>query len=457
MKAARRLLAPAVLGGAEYTPAPYAGADAAAISARRKRYTHPVRPVIYGDKPFALVEGKMQFVWDDQGSRHLDMFGGIVTTSVGHCHPRLVEAAAAQLKTLWHVSDLYLNDNYNALAEYLTRKAPAGHDWVVYLTNSGGESTEFAMLQARVHTKHLDYITLRNSYHGIGSSGARMATSSKGWNWRVPGDPNVKHALCPNLYSGVFRGEGAVDKYLDDLRTVIAESCSTVAGIGIEPFQGVGGVVEMPAGYLRRAHAVVRENGGVCVSDEVQTGFGRLGDCYWGFEKDADGVCPDVIVCAKSIGNGWPLGAVLVKKAVAESMQGAGFFNTFAGNPVAAAVGLETLKVMDEEGLQNACKRLGDILLAGLRDLQQRFPVIGDIRGRGLMIGIELVQPGTTTPAPQETTALVRLMRDRSVLIGKGGPAGNVVRLKPPMCITEADCAYCLEQFEACLQEITAG
>eukprot|EP01064_Diplonema_japonicum_P023340 TRINITY_DN33773_c0_g1_i1.p1 TRINITY_DN33773_c0_g1~~TRINITY_DN33773_c0_g1_i1.p1 ORF type:complete len:465 (+),score=47.13 TRINITY_DN33773_c0_g1_i1:41-1396(+) len=424
-----------------FEPMDYSGPGTNEIVERRKKYIHPVLTWWYPENPLTLVEGKMQYVWDEHKNRYLDLYGGVVTTSVGHCHPRVVNAGVEQMKKIWHTTTLYMNDNYGAMAEYMVGKMPKEHDWVVLFTNSGGEATEFAMLTAKVHTKNHNYITLRNGYHGIGSQGARGATASPGWAWKVPADPSIKHALCPDINNAMFP-ENTVNNYLSDLDCMIRETCSSVAGFGCENIQGVGGCLELPKGYVKGAYDIVRHHGGICVSDEVQTGFGRLGDCYWGFDKDHDNVVPDVVVCAKSIGNGWPIGAVIVKKHIADSMTGTGFFNTFGGNPVSMAVGLETLKVIDEEGLQKNSSILGERFTDGFKCLLKTHPsIVKSIRGRGLMLGMELHDPSYTAQSVDQ-------LREHGILIGKGGPQGSVLRIKPPMCINADDVDFTLAKLD---------
>ena len=427
--------------------------------AKRQKYLHPVMGAPYYPNPVLMTHGKGQHVFDESGNKLLDLYGGVCTTSVGHNHPRVVKAAEEQLKKIWHVPQIYLQEKNAELAEFMVKKMPQTSEWVVFFTNSGGESTEFAILNARVHSKQNDYITLRTAYHGLSGGSSRATTACAGFNWKAVTDPCVKHAMTPDLFKGVFRSNDpkAVDKYLSDLESTGNDLCSSVAGFGVEPFQGVGGVIEMPEGYIKKSFEIIKSLGGVCIADEVQTGWGRTGETYWGFQKDQDGADPDIVVTAKSIANGWPLGAVIVKKEIADSLTGSNYFNTYGGNPVACAVALETLRVIESEKLQENSDRQGDIILNGLRSLQDQYPnIISDVRGRGLMIGFEISKDGDPdSPNPVQATAILNGLRNESILVGKGGYKANVIRVKPPLVITDEDSNLFLDKMETILAKLS--
>jgi alanine-glyoxylate transaminase/(R)-3-amino-2-methylpropionate-pyruvate transaminase len=293
---------------------------------------------------------------------------------------------------------------------------------------------------ARAYTGSYDLIALRNGYHG-GSQSTMGLTSHHTWKFNVPHGFGVQHAILPDLYRGPFGKDDpeAGRKYAEDVRNLIQFGTSgRIAGFIAESIQGVGGSVVLPDGYLRHAYAHAREAGGLCIADEVQPGFGRTGTHYWGFETQ--GVVPDIVTLAKGIGNGCALAAVVTTPKIAQSLTSRIHFNTFGGNPVACAQGRAVLEVIDREGLQANSLRIGNRLKAGLARLAERHTLIGDIRGLGLMLGIELVKDRTTKePAREACAAVFEASKDLGLLIGKGGLWGNTLRIKPPMIYSEAD------------------
>ena len=308
---------------------------------------------------------------------------------------------------------------------------------------------------ARAYTKNFDVIALRNGYHG-GSQGAMGLTAHSSWKYAVPHGFGVHHTVVPDRYRGHFGYDSGSGKaYAKDVQDVIQRGSSgSIAAFIAEPIQGVGGVIEMPPNYLQNAYEYVRDAGGICISDEVQTGFGRTGEHFWGFENN--NVVPDMVVMAKGIGNGCPLAAVVTTKEIAQSMTEAIHFNTFGGNPVSCAQGLATLEVILEDDLQGNAKRLGEQLFAGFADLQNKYACIGDVRGKGLMGGLELVEDEDKTPATQLTADIFETCKDLGLLIGKGGYYGNVLRIKPPMCLTKEDIVFMLEVLDEAFAKETA-
>jgi len=426
-----------------HQPKKYTGPSATEIAALRKQFMNP-GIFLYYKNPIMLVEGLMQYVWDETGKRYLDGLGGIVTVSVGHCHPHVIAAANAQNQLMQHSTTIYLQPNVTLYAEKLASKMP-GDLKVCYFVNSGSEANDLALLMARACTQNYDVIALRNAYHG-GSTGTMAVTAHSTWKYNVPHSFGVHHALAPYPYRGVY-GYGdpeAGKKYADDVKSLIDFATpGKVAAFIAESIQGVGGFVEFPKGYLKQTYEYVRAAGGVCIADEVQTGFGRTGTHFWGFETQE--VIPDIVTMAKGIGNGVPLAAVVTTPKIAQSLVGKVHFNTFGGNPVVSAVGKAVLEVIEKENLQANALKLGNYILAGLNKLKDKHKIIGDVRGKGLMLGIEMVTDRVTKePAKAECAQVVENARELGLLLGKGGLWGQTIRFAPPMCITQADADFLL-------------
>jgi alanine-glyoxylate transaminase/(R)-3-amino-2-methylpropionate-pyruvate transaminase len=437
----------------QHQPRPYSGPSAAQVLGLRKEFLNP-GIFLYYKRPLMLVEGKLQYAWDETGKRYLDGLGGIVTVSVGHCHPHVVEAAQRQNETLQHSTTIYLHPNIVEFAEKLAAKLP-GELKVCYFVNSGSEANDLALLMARAYTGNYDVISLRNSYHG-GNAGTMGATAHSTWKFNVPHSFGVHHAVAPDPYRGPYNDSDpdAGAKYAADVKQVIDFATSgRVAGFIAESIQGVGGVVVFPDGYLKASYAHVRAAGGVCIADEVQTGFGRTGAHFWGFENQ--GVIPDIVTMAKGIGNGCPLAAVVTTPQVATALTQRIHFNTFGGNPVVCAIGKAVLEVIEREHLQQNALEQGNYISAGLKRLQTRHSLIGDVRGKGLLLGIELVKDrATKAPAKNECAAVLETARELGLLLGKGGLHGNVIRFAPPMCLTRADAEFVLQVLDTALAAI---
>lgn len=437
-----------------HTPRPYTGPSKKEVLDLRREFLTPALVTYYKD-PLMIVEGWMQYLFDETGRRYLDCFAGIVTVSVGHCHPKVIDAVREQNERLQHTTTIYLHPNVALYGKKLASTFPKGSGLsVCYFTNSGSEANDLAILMARAKTGFFDVIAMRNGYHG-GSQAAMALTSHSTWKFPVPHSFGVHHAVLPDQYRGQFGYDDpkAGEKYAAEILDLIRYGTpGKVAAFIAEPIQGVGGAVEMPPGYLQKAYEHVRAAGGLCISDEVQTGFGRTGDKFWGFENH--GVTPDIVTMAKGIGNGCPLGAVVTKSDIAQALTQRIHFNTFGGNPVSMAQGMATLDVILSENIQARAKDLGSHLLANLRELQKRHALIGDVRGRGLMVGVELVEDRQTkAPASAKCAQVFERCRELGVLIGKGGLAGNTLRIKPPMCITREDIDFLTKCLDMALTE----
>ena len=393
----------------------------------------------------------MQYLFDHTGRRYLDAIGGIVTISVGHCHPHVVQKVKEQTERLQHITSIYLHPNIATYAEMLASKLP-GNLSVCYFMNSGSEANDMALLMARLYTGNYDAVALRNAYHG-GSASTMQLTAHSTWKYNYPHSFGVHHAINPDPYRGPWGHDDpkAGEKYAAEIKNLIDYATpGKVAAFFAESIQGVGGAVVFPDRFLKKTYKVVREAGGVCIADEVQTGFGRTGTHYWGFQNH--GVIPDIVTMAKGIGNGMPLAAVVTTPKIANALTKRIHFNTFGGNPVSCAAGMAVLEIIDREHLQKNCLERGKQLMDGYRKLMAKHDIIGDVRGRGLMTGIELVKDRKTKePAKAECLQVFERLKDLGLLTGKGGLHANTLRIKPPMCITKADVGFILEVLDIAL------
>jgi alanine-glyoxylate transaminase/(R)-3-amino-2-methylpropionate-pyruvate transaminase len=444
------------LPACNHHPQPYDGPTREAVLDMRREFLTPALVTYYAD-PIMIVEGHMQWLFDETGRRYLDGIAGIVTVSVGHCHPKVVEAVREQNERLQHTTTIYLNPNIAQFGKKLISTFPKDSGLgVCYFTNSGSEANELAMLMARLHTGNFDILALRNAYHGL-SNQAMGLTALHSWKYPYPHGFGVKHVKGPDRYRGAhgYDDPDAGAKYADEVEDVLRYATSgVVAGFIAEPIQGVGGTIELPEGYLPKVYELIRAHGGLCISDEVQTGFGRTGTKFWGFENH--GVKPDIVTMAKGIGNGVPLGCCVARAEVADCMKQRLHFNTYGGNPVSMAQGLATLNVILEDKLQQHAADVGGYLKQGLQDLQDRHDIVGDVRGQGLMLGMELVSDRVAkTPASKETAQVHERAKDLGLLLGKGGVFGNVLRIKPPMCIQREDCEFMCKVLDICLSELS--
>ncbi|MGE5231406.1 MAG: aspartate aminotransferase family protein [Deltaproteobacteria bacterium] len=440
---------PPTLPACAHRPRPYAGPSRAEVLALRQRYGHPSLFMLYRE-PLLLVEGHMQYLFDEGGRRYLDLFAGIATVACGHAHPTVAARIAEQAATLQHTSSIYLHPNLPRLAQRLAAKLPPGLD-VTYFVNSGSEANDLAVTMARLYTGTADVIAVRNGYHG-GSPTTMALTGLSTWKFPMQQSAGVHHAVCPDPYRSPFAGspDTIATRSAQDVDELIRHATpGRVAAFIAEPVQGIGGVTHGAPNYLPEAYEIVRRHGGLCITDEVQTGFARTGH-FWGFQHS--GVVPDIVTMAKGIGNGMPLAAVSTRREIAEALAQRLHFNTFGGNPVSTAAGLAVLDVIETEKLAENARVVGARLKAGLQALMPRHPLIGDVRGLGLMLGVELVRDRhTKEPATAETLEVLERLREAGVLAGKGGLAGNVLRIKPPLCLTPEDADFAVAALDYAL------
>ena len=421
------------------------------LLARRARLGKNLR--LSYERPLKIVRGFMQHLYDETGRAYLDTYNNVPL--VGHSHPRVVGAVQAQLALL-NTNTRYLHDTVLRYTERLTRRLP--HPLrVCFFLSSGSEANELALRLARARTGCDDVIVLEHAYHGH----TQTLVDVSPYKFEGPGGRGRKDfvhvAPLPDDYRGAYRrgDPQAGAKYAHHVGEIVDRLRASGRGVGAylaETLPSVGGQIVFPPGYLADAYRHVRAGGGVCIADEVQVGFGRLGTHCWGFETQ--GVVPDVVVLGKPIGNGFPLAAVVTTVEIAAAFDnGMEFFSTFGGNPVACAAGLAVLDVLEDEGLQERARRVGDRFLAGLRDLAARHPLVGDVRGSGLFLGVELVRDrATLEPATAEAAYVVNRLRERGILTGTDGPHDNVLKLRPPLVFSETDA----EEVVAAIDDILA-
>ncbi|MDD5557782.1 MAG: aspartate aminotransferase family protein [bacterium] len=426
------------------------------IGKMREEYLLP-STMTYFTEPLSIVRGEMQYVYDDAGRKYLDAFSAVVTISVGHCHPDIVPKVVEQVRTLQHMTTLYYHPVIVTYAKRLADIMP-GDLKVSFFVNSGCEANELSAILAKNHTGAQEFLALRHSFHGR-TLMAMSLTGQSLWRHSLPyvfGVSHIPAGYCYRCPYGISYPACDLACARQAEEVIRYSTSGRIAGFIAEPIQGFGGVICPPKEYFGVVAEIVRRYGGLFISDEVQTGFGRTGGAMWGIEHW--GVVPDIIAMAKGIGNGAPLGAVTTTRAIADSMRGKVHFNTYGGNPVSMTQGLGVIEVIEKYGYPRNAREMGDRLVAGFRGLQERHPLIGEVRGMGLMLGIELVRDRKTKePAARETLRIMDLCKERGLLVGKGAMAGNVVRIKPPLCIDAADADFIIATLDECLGIVERG
>jgi len=392
----------------------------------------------YYEHPLVIDHGEGMYVWDDQGNRYLDCFGGVLTVSVGHANPSVNRAIHEQVDKVSHTSTLYINKPLTELAAKVAQIAPGPLNRS-FFTNSGTEADETAMLVARLYTGRQEIIALRHAYHGR----SMLALSAAGHStWRHGGTAvaGIKHAYAPYCYRcpfGLSYPDCGVRCAQDVEDLILTTTDGKIAAFIAEPILGVGGFIVPPKEYFPIVTDIIKRYGGIFICDEVQTGWGRTGDHWCGIEHW--GVQPDVMTFAKGMANGSPIGCTTTTDEIAKALPGL-TFSTFGGNPVTAAAAMATIRTMEEQNLPRNAAVVGAHLRERLTLLQEKYKVIGDVRGMGLMQAIECVEDRKTkAPAPKAVLRVFEETRKRGVLIGKGGLFGNVIRLGPPLIATKSD------------------
>jgi 4-aminobutyrate aminotransferase-like enzyme len=421
---------------------------------RQNRALFPaVSKLLYGDPPLAVSHAKGQHLWDVDGKRYLDFFGGILTVSVGHCNDEVTAATVEQLQKVQHTATVYMNEITIRVAEKIAELTP-GRLQQCFFTNSGSEADETAVMAARMYTGNSDIIALRHAYAGRTLTAMSLTAHAP---WRLGGvtDGAIKHVRSPYLYRAPLdlNEEQLLDLCVADLEEMIATSTNgRIAAFMAEPIQGVGGFVVAPEAYFRRILPIVREAGGLLIIDEVQTGWGRTGTHMCGIEHW--GVEPDVMTFAKGIANGYPVGCTIATPEVAEAVDGL-TLSTFGGNPVAMATALATIDYIERHDLPRNAEVQGARLRTRLEAMATRYQFIGEVRGMGLMQALELVLPdGGKTPDKGRATELLNAAHRHGLLIGKGGLYGNVMRIAPHLNVSADDIDAGCDLIEAALADV---
>ena len=405
----------------------------------------------YYQEPLPFVKGEGKWLFGADGRKYLDFFGGIVTVSLGHCDQRVVAAIEKQARTLQHVSTLFPTLPIVELAEKLVELFPGPKPAKAFFVNSGTEAIETAILTARLHTQRTEVIALRHGYHGR-SMLSMSLTAQAGWRLGGVYDPAIRHAMAPYCYRCPLKLEpkSCGTACAEDVEEVIKTTTSgRPAAFIAEPIMGVGGFITPPPEYHGIVADIVKRYEGLFIADEVQTGWGRTGGKWFGIEQY--GVKPDIMVSAKSLGNGTPVGVTLARQEVADSFKGL-TISTFGGNPVTMAAARAVVDAIEQDKLMDNAASVGGHFRRRLDALQEKHPLVGEVRGMGLMQGIELVKDRTTKePAPQAVAAVMESAREQGLIIGRGGLYGNVLRISPPLNITAADADQAADMIDGAL------
>ena len=425
--------------------------DRNSLQKLRKKYLSQSFSLSYNE-PLHLVRGRGQYLYDSKGNEYLDAVNNI--QHVGHSHPKVTEAANEQFKKL-NTNTRYLDKTILDYARALTDKLPSNLN-KCYFTNSGSESNDLALRIARNHSNSKETIVLEGAYHGHVTSLIEISPyKHDGPGGKGP--PEYVHVVpMPDPFRGIYRGQSSGLKYAAEVKTILDKIRSDnkrVSAFIFEPILGCGGQIIPPNGFLSSSFKMVRDNNGVCIADEVQLGFGRMGESFWGFETQ--NIVPDIVTLGKSIGNGHPLSVVVTSEDLSnEFNNGMEYFNSFGGNPVSCAIGHAVLKVIEEEELQKNAFRVGNELKTLLNEVKSVHDIIGDVRGKGLFLGIEIIRDlETLEPDKQVTHKIVNEMRNRKILLSSDGPDHNVIKVKPPMVFSSSNALFLVETLDKVLSK----
>ncbi|XP_056156480.1 ethanolamine-phosphate phospho-lyase isoform X1 [Lampris incognitus] len=424
----------------------------------RKKHIGPSCKVFFSHDPIKILRAKGQYMYDEKGAQYLDCINNVA--HVGHSHPEVVKAGAQQMELL-NTNSRFLHDNLVRYAQRLQATLPEKLS-VCYFVNSGSEANDLALRLARQYTGHKDIVTLDNAYHGHVSSLIDISPYKFHQLSDMARKQSVHVAPSPDIYRGKYRADhpDAAAAYADDVGDIIKKAQDkgrNIAAFIAESLQSCGGQVIPPAGYFQKVAEHVRRAGGVVIADEVQVGFGRVGTHFWAFQLQGEDFVPDIITMGKPIGNGHPMSCVVTTREVAEAFMSSGmeYFNTFGGNPVSCAIGLAVLDVIEKEDLQGNALRVGGYLTKLLEKQKEKHPLVGDIRGRGLFVGVELVRDRVKlTPATAEAQEVIYKLKEEHVLLSADGPHRNVLKFKPPLCFSREDADMAVGKIDHILTDL---
>ncbi|XP_051757203.1 ethanolamine-phosphate phospho-lyase [Ctenopharyngodon idella] len=424
----------------------------------RQKHVGPSCKVFFSYDPIKIVRARGQYMYNEKDEKYLDCINNVA--HVGHCHPDVVEAGTKQMELL-NTNSRFLHDNLVLYAQRLQATLPEKLS-VCYFVNSGSEANDLALRLAWQYTGRKDIITLENAYHGHVSSLIDISPYKFHQMAGAEASQHVHVALSPDIYRGKYREDhpDPATAYAENVKDVIEqahEKGRKIAAFIAESLQSCGGQVIPPVGYFQKVAQHVRNAGGIFIADEVQVGFGRVGTHFWGFQLQGEDFVPDIVTMGKPIGNGHPMSCVITTREVAESFMSSGmeYFNTFGGNPVSCAIGLAVLDVIEKEDLQGNALHVGGYLTQLLDDLKKRHPLVGDVRGRGLFIGLELVRNrDKRTPATAEAQDVIYRLKEQRILLSADGPHRNVLKFKPPMCFTREDAELVVETIDRILTDL---
>ncbi|XP_048365692.1 ethanolamine-phosphate phospho-lyase [Sphaerodactylus townsendi] len=424
----------------------------------RKKHIGPSCKVFFAKDPIKIVRAHGQYMFDENGEKYLDCINNVA--HVGHSHPQVIQAAVKQMELL-NTNSRFLHDNLVEYAKRLTATLPEALS-VCYFVNSGSEANDLALRLARQYSGHQDVITLDHAYHGHVTSLIDISPYKFNQLGKEAKKEFVHVAPSPDIYRGKYREEhqDPGSAYADDVEKIIEEAQKNgreIAAFIAESMQSCGGQVIPPAGYFQKVAEIVHKAGGVFIADEVQVGFGRVGKHFWAFQLQGEDFVPDIVTMGKPIGNGHPMSCVVTTRQIAEAFGASGleYFNTFGGNPVSCAIGLAVLDVIEKEDLQGNATNVGNYLTELLKEQQEKHPLVGDVRGVGLFLGVDLVKDRQKrSPATAEAQHIIYKLKEQKILLSADGPYRNILKFKPPMCFSKEDAKFVVDQIDKLLTDL---